>query len=112
MKLTIGPIRTLLTATLCAVLLSLGVPTLASASMAAGQGKGTAASSAPLDLNTASEGELTEVPGIGPALAKRIVEFRDEHGSFKRVDDLMKVRGIGEKSLEKIRPHVTVGKKK
>jgi len=63
-----------------------------------------------VDVNTASEKDLQSVPGIGPALAKRIVEFRDEHGAFERVDDLLKVRGIGEKSLVKLRPHLTVGK--
>jgi len=43
-------------------------------------------------------------------MARRIVEWRDEHGPFRRVEDLMKVKGIGEKSLEKMRPHVTVAK--
>jgi len=51
------------------------------------------------------------VRGIGETLAKRIVAFREEHGPYSRTEDLMKVQGIGEKSLEKIRPHVTVGKK-
>jgi competence protein ComEA len=64
-----------------------------------------------VDLNTASVAELEAVRGIGPALAKRIVAFRDEHGPFERVEDLLKVRGIGEKSLEKLRPYVRVGKR-
>jgi comEA protein len=71
-------------------------------------------SGAPLkvDLNEATELELTRLPGIGPALAKRIVEFRDRHGPFQRVEDVMKVRGIGERSFEKLRPHLTVQKSK
>ena len=65
----------------------------------------------PVDLNRAGTEELATVPGIGKALAQRIVEFREEHGPFKRVEDLMKVKGIGEKSFAKIRPHVTVAAK-
>jgi len=64
----------------------------------------------PIDLNRATVRELTELPGVGEAIAKRIVDFRDKHGPFKRVEDLMKVKGIGEKSLEKIRPYIRVGK--
>lgn len=65
-----------------------------------------------IDLNRATVKELTRLPGVGESIAKRIVEFRDEHGPFKRVEDLLKVKGIGEKSFEKIRPHVRVGKAK
>ena len=61
-------------------------------------------------MNAASETELVGVPGIGASLAKRIVEFRDKNGPYQRVEDLLKVQGIGEKSLQKIRPHLTVGK--
>jgi competence protein ComEA len=64
----------------------------------------------PIDLNTADVAALQTVPGIGPALAKRIVEFREKEGPFERVDDLLKIRGIGEKSLAKIRPYVTVAR--
>jgi competence protein ComEA len=65
-----------------------------------------------VDLNSASVEQLTTVPGIGDATARRIVEWREEHGPFRRVEDLMKVKGIGEKSLEKLRPHVTVDPEK
>ncbi len=50
------------------------------------------------------------VPGIGESLAKRIVQFRDKNGRFEKVDDLMKVQGIGEKSIEKLRPYLTAVK--
>ena len=66
----------------------------------------------PIDLNRATAQDLTQLPGVGEAIAKRIVDFREQHGPFKRVEDLMKVKGIGEKSLEKIRPYVRVGKAK
>ncbi len=71
-----------------------------------------AGTKARVDINTADEKTLQKIPGVGEALAKRIVEFREQHGPFDRVEDLMKVRGIGEKSLEKMRAHVTVGKRK
>ena len=76
--------------------------------VAAGKDRGNADKR--LDLNSASESELTRLPGIGPAIAKRIVEFRQKHGPFKRVEDVLKVRGIGEKSFQKIRDRLTVGK--
>jgi competence protein ComEA len=82
---------------------------VAALAVAAGIGTPMAAPDRPVDVNKASVEQLTEIPGIGASLATRIVEFREEHGPFKRVDELLKVRGIGEKSLEKIRPHVTVG---
>ena len=49
------------------------------------------------------------VPGIGEALAQRIVEFREKNGPFSQVDDLVKVRGIGEKSIVKLKPYLTAG---
>ena len=70
------------------------------------------AAAAPVDVNTADETDLTAVPGIGKSLARRIIEFREKNGPFTRVDDLLKVRGIGEKSIEKLRPYVTVAKAK
>ena len=61
-----------------------------------------------VDLNHAGAEELTAVPGIGETMARRIVEWRDEHGPFRRVEDLMKIKGIGEKSFQKMRPYVRV----
>ena len=63
-----------------------------------------------LNLNTASAEELTALPGIGPSYAQRIVEHREKNGPFKKVEDLLNVRGIGEKTFEKIRDRLTVGK--
>jgi competence protein ComEA len=65
----------------------------------------------PIDLNRATVEELETVPGIGAVMAQRIVDFREQHGRFGRVDDLLKVRGIGEKSLEKLRPYFEVSSK-
>ena len=66
------------------------------------------AESAPVNINTASASELAALQGIGPAKAQAIVEHREKNGQFKSVDDLKLVRGIGDKMLEQLRPHVTV----
>lgn len=60
----------------------------------------------PLDLNQARLEELMELPGIGEKLAQRVVQYRKTHGGFRSVEDLRKVRGIGEKRMERLRPLV------
>jgi comEA protein len=55
-----------------------------------------------LDLNTAAEADLVRLPAIGPVMAKRIVEYRQAHGPFKRLEDLRKVKGIGAKTYAKL----------
>ncbi|MDR7433778.1 MAG: helix-hairpin-helix domain-containing protein [Armatimonadota bacterium] len=61
-----------------------------------------------IDLNKASVAELEALPGIGPVLARRIVEYRSKAGPFRRVEELLKVRGVGPKLVAKLRPYVTV----
>jgi competence protein ComEA len=61
-----------------------------------------------VDVNTATEAELQVVKGIGPATAKSIVAYRQKNGAFTSVDDLVKVKGIGSKSLAKFRADLTV----
>jgi competence ComEA-like helix-hairpin-helix protein len=63
----------------------------------------------PVDLNAATVKELEELPGVGPTTAKAIVEFRTKSGRFRRVNDLLVIRGISEAKLAKMRPYVTVG---
>ena len=60
-----------------------------------------------ININTATSQELQTLRGIGPALAQRIIEYRQTSGGFSTVDDLTNVKGIGEKTLEKIRASVT-----
>lgn len=61
-----------------------------------------------LNLNTATETELDTLPGVGPVTAQAILAWRTEHGSFSSVDELLEVSGIGEVTLEDLRPLVTV----
>ena len=65
--------------------------------------------SAPINLNTATAAELEKLPGIGQKVAARIVEYREKHGPFKKVEELMNVQGIGEKSFLQFRSQLTVG---
>jgi competence protein ComEA len=61
-----------------------------------------------LDPNLATATDLEALPGIGPVLAQRIVEFREEQGPFKDIEALQKVKGLGPKILEKIRPYMVI----
>ena len=61
-----------------------------------------------IDLNAATGMELETLPGIGPRTAERILEYRREHGGFERIEDLMDVRGIGERTFLRLKPLVTV----
>jgi len=61
----------------------------------------------PLDLNTSTVQQLKTLPGIGPKLAQRIIEFRDKNGPFRIIEELQEVKGIGERRLEQLRPLIT-----
>jgi competence ComEA-like helix-hairpin-helix protein len=63
----------------------------------------------PLDLNHASADEISRLPGVGPSLARRIVEERDRRGRFESSDNLRSILGMGPKKLAALREHVTVG---
>jgi competence protein ComEA len=60
-----------------------------------------------INLNRASAEELQTLPGVGPVLAQRMVEWRKAHGRYRTVDDLQEVKGIGRKRLEQLRPLVS-----
>ena len=63
----------------------------------------------PLNVDTATSEELQQVPGIGPATADKILQMRKSSGAFKNVDDLLAIRGLGPKRLEKMPKYFTVG---
>jgi len=61
-----------------------------------------------INLNTATVGELTKLKRIGPAYAQRIIDYREKHGPFERIEDLMKVKGIGPKTFNANKDMITV----
>jgi len=71
--------------------------------------KTTATAAAPVNLNTATAEQLATIPGVGPKMAERIIDYRQKNGGFKKVEDLMNVSGVGEKSFLKMKPLITVG---
>jgi competence protein ComEA len=74
----------------------------------AARGAAPAAAGGLVSINSASAEELDTLPGIGPATAAKIIEYRQRHGGFKTVDELAAVKGIGPKKLERLRPRVTL----
>ena len=68
--------------------------------------RATAANS--VNLNSASATQLQTLPGVGARAAQRIVDYRQKNGGFKKIEDLMNVKGIGEKSFLKLKPLITV----
>ena len=85
----------------------LGSTALAAANEPAGHAAGGAIVGV-VNVNSATAEELALLPGVGPAKAQAILEYRKEHGAFKRVEDLSEVKGIGDKALERMRPHVAL----
>lgn len=61
-----------------------------------------------INLNTASQAELETLPGIGPVTAQKIIQYRQEHGPFQKIEDILDVPGIGEKTFEAIKDLITV----
>jgi competence protein ComEA len=93
------------------VLAQPGTPTAAGTAGALGSGaggSGPGAGGGLVNLNTATAAELEELPGVGPVLAQRILDWRTEHGRFMSVDELGEVSGIGDKIFAQLQPKVTV----
>ena len=101
--------RTLLTAialvSICGVVQAAQAPRPASSTRSAAK---PAAPAGPVNINTASVAELDALPGIGAKTAALIIEYRQKNGPFKKVEELMNVRGIGEKNFLKLKAQLTV----
>ena len=81
--------------------------TMSAAAMAV-EVESTGTSSGVVNINTADVGQLSLLPRIGAKVAQRIVDYRQQHGAFKKTSDLMQVKGFGEKSFERLAAYVTV----
>ena len=93
---------------LVSVLTTLLVVLLAQPAAIAQQAPKQTEAPAIVNINTAPQAELEKLPGIGPAMAARIVEYRQKNGGFKKIEELMNVQGIGEKAFLKLKPLVTI----
>jgi len=91
--------------------LLMGVLLATAAPNAVAQQPAAAAKAAALDLNSASVTDLESLPGVGRRTAERIIEYRQKNGSFKKIEELMNVKGIGEKSFLKLKPLIAVSPK-
>ena len=94
----------------CVLLAAASLPAYAQKTFA-GKAAPAATASAPVNLNTATQAQLESLPGIGAKAAQRILEYRQKNGGFKKIEDLMNVKGIGEKSFLKLKPMLTVTQK-
>ncbi len=70
--------------------------------------KGKATSTEKVNLNTATLEQLETLPGIGPAMAKRVIEYRTKVGKFNKIEEIINVKGIGEKKFQKIKDRLVV----
>ena len=101
-------IRTILTVALLATILTMAGPAARAFSEAQPPQSSAPAAAPSLNLNTATQADLEKLPGVGPATAKQILDYRQKNNGFKKIEELMNIKGIGEKSFLKLKPLVTV----
>lgn len=93
---------------LLTLLVILAMAAVSTVSLKAAEKPAAATGGKLVNINTADAGQLVSLPQVGPKMAQRILDFRKTNGSFKRVQDLMKVKGIGEKVFAKLQPLITI----
>jgi comEA protein len=93
---------------LITLLVILAMTAVSTVSLAAAEKQAPAGKDKLVNINSADAGQLIALPQIGPKMAQRILDYRKSNGSFKRVQDLMKVKGIGEKLFAKLQPLITI----
>lgn len=101
-------VRTALSLIVFASLIAVQAASVGAQSKGSSRATAKPASTGIVNLNTASAAELEALPGIGAKTAARIVEYRQKNGPFKKIEDLMNVRGVGEKNFLKLKPQLTV----
>ena len=101
--------RTVMSLVTAALLVAAQPLTSSAQTKASGRTSSKAAPAAAVNINTAPASELQTLPGIGAKVAERIVEYRQKNGPFKKVEDLMNVRGVGEKNFLKLKGQISVG---
>ena len=101
-------VRTLVAAV--ALVVMVAAPSLVAAqAKAAGQSSAKPPVTGTININTASAADLQRLPGIGAKTAGRVIEYRQKNGPFKKVEELMNVRGVGEKNFLKLKNQISVG---
>ena len=93
---------------LLTLLVILAMTAVSTVSLGAAEKQAAAGGSKLININSADAGQLVTLPQVGPKMAQRILDFRKSNGNFKRVQDLMKVKGIGEKVFAKLQPLITI----
>jgi competence protein ComEA len=93
---------------LLTLLVILALAAVSTISISAAEKQAAAGNDKLVNINTADAGQLEKLPQIGPKMALRILDFRKSNGNFKRPQDLMKVKGIGEKIFAKLQPLITI----
>ena len=93
---------------LLTLLVILAMAAVSTISLGATEKQAAAGSNKLVNINTADAVQLDKLPQVGPKMAQRILDFRKSNGNFKRTQDLMKVKGIGEKIFAKLQPLITI----
>lgn len=91
-----------------ALMVILAMAVVSTVTLGAAERQAAAGADKLVNINTADAGQLVNLPQIGPKMAQRILDYRKSSGGFKRVQDLMKVKGIGEKVFAKLQPLITI----